>query len=213
MSQETLQMVLLDSRSTVGSALMFWALEGGYTSNIEKAEIFSLDDAHRQHRCRETDIPMRLDYLDARKERMVDFQYLQDEHHPNTLEKLLAFAPEARFYAVVRGQWDGNAVYFVSREGSPSTDVGRARLYTRDEAQQLLEARTYHLWSSAHIDTLAYWRIPEPVVDRKQALRDTGIELIKRKRARQTYRCDSCGKFCSPETYYSQTCPCGTRDY
>jgi hypothetical protein len=66
------RMVLLDSRSTVGTALMFWAAEGGYTSNITKAEVFSVDEAQRQHKSRESDIPMRLDYLDARKERMVD---------------------------------------------------------------------------------------------------------------------------------------------
>lgn len=213
MTQESHRMVLLDSRSTVGNALMFWALEGGYTSNIEKAEIFSVDDARRQHQCRESDIPMRLDYLDARKERMVDFQYLKAEHRPRTVESLLEFAPETRFYAVVPGQWDGNALYFVSREGQPSPDVDRARTFSRDEARVLLEAGGRHLWASEHIDALAYWRIPEPGVDRKQALQDTGIELIKRRRARQTYRCDSCGKFCTPEAYYAQSCPCTKASY
>jgi hypothetical protein len=206
-------MVLLDSRSTVGTALMFWALEGGYTSNITKAEIFSVEDARRQHTSRHSDIPLRLDYLEARKERMVDCQYLNSTYRPDTVGKLLAFAPETLFFPMVPNQWDGNAVYFVAREGCPSTDVDKARLYTRDEAQMLLEAGGHQLWAQEHIESLAYWRIPEPAVDRKQALRDTGIELIKPVRTRLTYRCEGCGRFCTPETYYTQSCSCLSRDY
>jgi hypothetical protein len=207
------RMVLLDSRSTVGTALMFWAAEGGYTSNITKAEVFSVDEAQRQHKSRESDIPMRLDYLDARKERMVDCQYLKAERQPDTVEKLLAFAVDTLFFAVVRGQWDGNAVYFVAREGGPSTDVDKARLFPMDEARLLLETHGHQLWPQEHIESLAYWRIPEPAVDRKQALRETGIELIKPVRTRLTYRCDGCGRFCRPETYYTQSCSCASRNY
>jgi hypothetical protein len=210
---QTPRMVLLDSRSTVGSALMFWALGGGYTSNIKKAEVFSVDDAHRQYKSRPSDIPLRLDYLDERKERMVDCQNLETQHRPHTVEKLVAFARDTRFFAVVRGQWDGNAVYFVSREGGVSTDVDKARLFAMDEARLLLETQGHQLWPQEHIESLAYWRIPERAVDRKQALKDTGIELIKPLRPRLTYRCDGCGRFCTPEAYYTQSCSCTTRDY
>lgn len=210
---QTPQMVLLDSRSTVGKALMFWAAEGGYTSNIAKAEVFSVEDAHRQHKSRHSDIPLRLDYLNARKERMVDCQYLDEEHRPDTVAKLETFAPETRFFAVVPRQWDGNAVYFVTREDETSTDVDQARLFTMEEARLMLETKGHHLWTEAHIESLAYWRIPEPAVDRKQALKDTGIELIKVVRPRLTYRCGSCGRFCTPEAYYTQRCSCADGDY
>lgn len=189
---------------------MFWALGGGYTTNIRRAEVFSVDEARRQHESRNSDIPMRLDYLEARREKMVDCQNLKPEERPDTVEKLLTYPAETLFYAVVPRQWDGNAVYFVAREGSPSTDVDKARLYTREDAKVLLEAQVHHLWPQTLIDSFAYWRIPEPWVNRRQALKDTGIQLVKPRRQRQFYKCGSCGKFCSAEAYYTQTCSCNT---
>ncbi|MFG0851903.1 hypothetical protein ACF8R4_12950 [Pseudomonas sp. FYR_2] len=35
------QFYLQDSRSHVGDGLMFWALGGGYTTNLDKAELFT----------------------------------------------------------------------------------------------------------------------------------------------------------------------------
>ena len=68
---------LQDNRSFVGNDILWWAKDGkGYTTDIDKAEIFSRDDAVRQNQCRETDIPWPKPYVDRRTRPAVDMQYV-----------------------------------------------------------------------------------------------------------------------------------------
>lgn len=48
------QFYLQDSRGIVGNNLMFWGKDGGYTSDISSARVFSEDDAFGQNNCRST---------------------------------------------------------------------------------------------------------------------------------------------------------------
>lgn len=213
MSHDTLNLVLLDSRFPVGSALQFWA-QDGYTTNLMKARLFTVTGAVGQHECRQSDVPMRFDYLDERKEKMVDCQYLKDDDRINSVEALHAFAENTEFYAIVPGQWDGNAVYFVTEKGRPSTDVRNAKLFTREQAEVLLIGGQHRIWPQAHIQAREYWCVREPQVDRKAALEGTGIQLVKpRPPRKERYRCDSCGRFCSAEAYYVSGCSCGKSCY
>lgn len=68
---------LQDNRSYVGNDLLFWAKDGaGYTTDLNKAEIYSRKSALGQHRCRETDIPWPKEYIDAKTRPAVDMQYV-----------------------------------------------------------------------------------------------------------------------------------------
>ena len=67
---------LQDSRSYVGNDVLWWAAHGGYTTDLSKARLFSIDDAQRQHNVRETDIPWPKDYIDAKTRPAVDMQYI-----------------------------------------------------------------------------------------------------------------------------------------
>lgn len=68
---------LQDSRSYVGNDMLFWARGGnGYTTDLSKAEVYSKDDAVKQHRGRETDIPWPKAYIDVRWRPAVDMQYV-----------------------------------------------------------------------------------------------------------------------------------------
>ncbi|CAB5550953.1 TPA: hypothetical protein ACGW8N_001627 [Pseudomonas aeruginosa] len=67
---------LQDSRSNVGSRATFWRAGGGYTTNLDEAETFTLARAVRQYECRETDLPWPVDYVRARAELGVDHQDL-----------------------------------------------------------------------------------------------------------------------------------------
>lgn len=69
---------LQDSRTYVGNDVMWWALNGnGYTTDLRKAQVFSKEDAVKQHQSRESDIPWPKDYIDARTRPAVDMQYIK----------------------------------------------------------------------------------------------------------------------------------------
>lgn len=68
---------LQDSRDYVGNDILFWATGGGYTTDVSKARVFTLDAAQRQHNMRETDIPWPKEYIDARTRPAVDMQYVK----------------------------------------------------------------------------------------------------------------------------------------
>lgn len=73
------QFYLQDSRSYVGNDVLWWAKlgEGGYTTNMRKARVFTKDEAQRYHDARETDIPWPKEYIDARTRPAVDMQYIE----------------------------------------------------------------------------------------------------------------------------------------
>lgn len=67
---------LQDSRSVCGNDLFFWAADGrGYTTDVNKAQVYSREDAMAQHEARNTDIPWPKAYIDSRTRPTVDFQY------------------------------------------------------------------------------------------------------------------------------------------
>lgn len=69
---------LQDSRSFVGNCVMWWAKGGnGYTSDLSRAETYTLEAAMVQHRCRPSDVPWPKDYVDARTAPTVDAQKLK----------------------------------------------------------------------------------------------------------------------------------------
>jgi len=69
---------LQDSRSYVGNDALWWAKEGkGYTTDLSKADLYSREDAVRQHNCRETDIPWPQEYIEARTSPAVDMQCIK----------------------------------------------------------------------------------------------------------------------------------------
>ena len=74
MRNETL-FYLQDSRSYVGNDILFWAVRGGYTTNLLEAEVFSKDEAIKRHNSRNTDVPWPKGYIDSKTRPAVDMQY------------------------------------------------------------------------------------------------------------------------------------------
>lgn len=70
------QFYLQDSRSYCGNDVMWWAQVGGYTTDLSKARIYTKDEAVRQHKDRETDIPWPKSYIDQKTRPTVDMQYI-----------------------------------------------------------------------------------------------------------------------------------------
>ena len=68
---------LQDSRGYVGNDVLFWAKgSAGYTTNIDKAELFTKEQAMLQNKCRETDIPWPEKYIRNKTRPAVDMQYI-----------------------------------------------------------------------------------------------------------------------------------------
>jgi len=68
---------LQDNRCYVGNDILFWAKGGsGYVTDVSKAEVYTKEEAFKQNRCRETDIPWPKEYIDAHTRPAVDMQYV-----------------------------------------------------------------------------------------------------------------------------------------
>lgn len=67
---------LQDSRGYVGNCMSWWAINGGYTTNLSNAEVFSRDGALKRHANRKTDIPWPKEYIDQRAVKTVDMQHV-----------------------------------------------------------------------------------------------------------------------------------------
>lgn len=67
-----------DSRSYVGNDVLWWSKNGnGYTTDLSKAQLYSLEQAVQMHKARTTDIPWPKDYIDAKTRPAVDMQYIR----------------------------------------------------------------------------------------------------------------------------------------
>lgn len=69
---------LQDSRSYVGNDVLWWRKGGkGYTSDLREAEIYTREEAQRQHDARPSDIPWPKAYIDGKTRPAVDMQYIK----------------------------------------------------------------------------------------------------------------------------------------
>ena len=66
---------LQDTRGFVGNCPLWWVLNGnGYTTDLRKAQKYTLDEAMRQHRCRESDLPWLCSEIDVIQRPTIDVQ-------------------------------------------------------------------------------------------------------------------------------------------
>jgi len=65
-----------DSRSYTGNCMMWWRQGGGYTSDINKAQVWTYQDAMTQAMTRSSDKPWPCDFIKQRTQTTVDMQYV-----------------------------------------------------------------------------------------------------------------------------------------
>jgi len=196
---------LQDSRSLTGDYMMFWAQDGkGYTSDLRKAHVYTKDEAMSQHRCRESDIPWPKEYIDDRTHQAVDMQYLKDaEANPYFAN------PDCVFVFQVDKGFNGNDVYWQYPENS---DPPNGTNFEAAFSSRILQARKLTPWPLDYIETKARPVVHAQCVSRKQALKGTGITLIKPKKYKEPpLRCAGCNRFMSSHQFWSGDCKkCGT---
>lgn len=201
---------LQDSRSNVGSRAMFWRNGSGYTSNLDEAEQFTRERAVKQYECRETDLPWPVDYIRARAQVGVDFQYLD-----LTEEQALAAAPAGdRIYVAYKQAWDGNCLVWMSLTAGKTSNLADASTWSLEHAAGF-GGRGYVPWPKSYIDRHSRAVVPAALLNHKQALRAVGLKLpkIKRQRIRRyTTNCEGCGRFLSERQRFGDCPNCGAEN-
>lgn len=67
--------LIQDTRSYVGNCVVWWGPDGrGYTTDVDVAGRYTFDEAMRQHRSRETDLPWALADIRELTRKTVDVQ-------------------------------------------------------------------------------------------------------------------------------------------
>lgn len=198
---------LQDSRGLTGDNLMFWGENGGYTSNLASAKLYSEDEAFSQNHCRATDIPWPADYVAARTRLVVDMQYIKA-----TDITAAEYGDCDAFYLQQPG-YVGNDILLAARAGGTTTDLGLARVFTRDE---LLSGPVQQLraipWPTRYLDNKSRPAVDVHKVSLKAALKNVGRELKRERKHVERYRCCGCGVFMTAANYYGNACSCGTEN-
>jgi len=199
---------LQDSRSYTGDCLSFWGLGGsGYYSGLERCQQYTKDAAMRMHQSRESDIPLPASYIEQRSFRAVDCQLMKPEEAEG-------IAPGSMVYVQQPGDWNGNDVYWLGADGR-SVNLDKAKALPLQLAQETFGINDqFKFWPVTFIDSITRRIVHRQDVDTKEALRGTGIKLIKpRPPAKPSYRCEPCGRFLRQHEFYG-TCPhCDAQNY
>lgn len=193
---------LQDSRSCVGTNMAWWAKGGkGYTCDLDKAEIYSEDKAVNLHNNRETDLPWPVEYIDERCRETVDCQHLnKDEAKNETGDESYVFQTQ--------NKWDGNDVYFKTKNGKDSTEIAKALVVPIYEVLEHTIGEDSILWPHSYIYHKKRRTISINKVNLSKAHIETGLEIRKPRKPVQTYHC-ICGKFVSIRDYYADVCGAG----
>ncbi|MGY3876304.1 hypothetical protein ACW5WK_02475 [Aeromonas enteropelogenes] len=185
---------LRDTRSNVGSTCMFWAENGnGYTTNLDRAHVYTLEEAQRHFNDRHTDVPLCKALVDDLATVRVDHQYLDESQG--------GLGADGGKYVihVNRGDYDGNDVYWKAERGR-TVNLSDALVLTKDEAEQAMrfldDAAIYPFLYAVSISRRTF---QARNVNERRMVTAAGIRKPKRPRKRQTTgrtrgNCYLCGK-------------------
>lgn len=185
---------LRDSRGNTGSSCMFWAENGnGYTTNLDRAHVYTLEEAQRHFNDRHTDVPLSKALVDELVTVRVDHQYLDESQGG-----LGADGSEYVIH-VNRGDYDGNDVYWKAERGS-TVNLSDALVLTKDEAEQAMrfldDAVIYPL---LYVVSISRRTFQARNINERRMITVAGIRKPKRRRERPTTgrtrgNCPDCGK-------------------
>ena len=118
------------------------------------------------------------------------------------------------FYLQDSRSYVGNDVLWWAEKGRGgyTTDMRKARVFTKEEAQRYHDARETDIpWPKEYIDGKTRPAVDMQYIKRDEALAGTGITLTKPCKPRAyTVSCSGCGRFLRDLDRYSQDCPnCG----
>ncbi|MCU8075858.1 hypothetical protein [Shewanella sp. SM29] len=184
---------LRDSRDNVGSTCMFWADRGGYTSNLELAEVFTLEEAQRQFNSRHTDVPLSKELVDEQSTVRVDHQYLGDEGEKSGCDE---------YVIRIGDRTDGNDVYWLTVDFSSVSYKASAVFAYQVALVRVNELKTQGIvatiYAKTDIDAIARRTFQAANINERSMITAAGIRKPKRPRTRRTTgktrgNCPHCG--------------------
>ena len=184
---------LRDTRSNVGSTCMFWAKDGnGYTSNLDKAHVYTLEEAQRDFNSRHTDVPLSKELVDAVATVRVDHQYLDD-----CMAGLATGCDQYVIHCNI-GDFDGNDVYWKAQKGS-TVNLSDALILTAEEVKHALWNDAVAFYRLEYAQSISRRTMQVNNVNERRMVTAAGIRKPKRKRERPTSgrtrgNCRHCGK-------------------
>tara|TARA_R110000737_G_scaffold190788_1_gene212370 strand:- start:30 stop:641 length:612 start_codon:yes stop_codon:yes gene_type:complete len=181
---------LQDSRASLGSQAMFWALNGcGYTSNVSKAQSYTKEQAQSQHNSRLTDVPLMCSLVNELTDLGVDCQYL-----PET-----SSGQQNTVYVIrILGLYDGNNIKFVGA-GANTYNYNDAQAFGRTALVDYQDIERYEIYEKTLIDLIARPVFKIENINLSVMARKAGIKLNKPKRVRPNTgkvrsNCLECGR-------------------
>lgn len=112
------------------------------------------------------------------------------------------------FYLQDARSYVGNDVLWWANPDGYTTDLRKARLFSKEDVQAHHNARETDIpWPKEYIDAKTRPAVDMQYISRAEALDGTGITLIKRPNPKAyTFNCGGCGRFLSDVDRYSQDC-------
>ena len=184
---------LRDTRSNVGSTCMFWAKDGnGYTSNLDKAHVYTLEEAQRDFNSRHTDVPLSKELVDAVATVRVDHQYLDD-----CMTGLATGCDQYVIHCNI-GDFDGNDVYWKAQRGQ-TVNLSDALVLSAEEVRHALWNDAVAFYRLEYVQSISRRTLQVKNINERRMVTAAGIRKPKRKRVRPTTgrtrgNCPECGK-------------------
>ena len=132
------------------------------------------------HKNRESDIPWPACYVDARTHSAVDMQYVD--------RAAFGAMPlgDAQCLIQVARHYNGNDIVWLLKGRDRGASLDDAKVMSCEKARELCMAEdVYVAWSKAYIDQHVRQVVSCTDVNREEALRGTGIKLVKPRRPRK----------------------------
>ncbi|MCU4320661.1 hypothetical protein KTH44_16205 [Acinetobacter bereziniae] len=182
-------------RDNIGSSVSFQCHDyKGYATNVDKAHVCNLGQAQNFYdTAREFDQPLCADAVDALTVWKVDHQYIPiDTALPDS---------EELFVAYVKGQWDGNDVYWLNHHAcSINTDFMTATKLTKIEAMRLSDkyiAIPYSVANKVKRRTFSFKLFDyKEMVEKAGLVKPPHLKKSNRKKSnpKTRFNCPTCGK-------------------
>ena len=190
---------LQDTRSTVGSNVMWWGKNGGgYVTNIEDAHIYNYEDAKSQNDSRATDLPWLKSYVDSKTKLTVDCQHLKTEEV--NWNKVSLDSNSISLLITIPRKWDGNDVYWKTLN-KDTTLVSRSTPFTLAAALRTISEDGGVIWPLQYIFSKAVKRVSLNKLKLSASNKLAETSFKKKRKYHETYHC-TCGKFVSVAEYY-----------
>lgn len=198
----------------VGSTVLFWADGGGYVSDLDKAEIFTKEDAQTDIDngwLRDNDeFPLSVERVNELAEWRIDHQYVEKTYPEFT-------DPNDEYVFYLKGEFNGNDLYFSNLVGFV-LDYSLAISVSGEKLESYLsKGNNYVFVPRYHADEIARRTFQVKNINRRKMISGAGLIGLRKKRERKTTgktrtNCIICGKIVWDYIHPDMQITCGGWD-